>query len=79
MSFYREYGEAFNRAVVLARLLKREVGLEKADNPLDGKGFRIFSLPNRENRYGHELRCQVVGPQEPMMTSYPPFPIIETD
>ena len=71
MSFHREYNEAFNSAVRLARLLRREVGLEKGDNPLDGKGYRVFSLPKRENRYGHELRCQVVGPDEPLMAGTP--------
>jgi len=71
MSFYREYNEAFNSAIRLARLLRREVGLEKGDNPLDGKGWRIFSLPKPANRYGHELRCQVVRPDEPLMSGAP--------
>lgn len=24
------------------------------------KSFRVFMLPRRENRYGHELRCETV-------------------
>jgi hypothetical protein len=71
MSFYREYNEAFNAAVRLGRLLRREVGLEKADNPLDGRGFRVFSIPKPEHRFGHELRCQVVRPDECLMGRAP--------
>ncbi len=67
MSFHREYRDAFNAACDLARQMQREVGLEKADNPLDGKGFRVISLSKPENRYGFELRCQVVTPTEPKM------------
>lgn len=67
MSFYREYRDAFNAACEQARLRQRDMGLEVADNPLDGKGYRVISLPKLENRYGHELRCQVVTPTEPMM------------
>ena len=62
MSFHREYHDAFNAAVDMARLRQRDMGLEKADNPLDGKGYRVISLPNLANRYGHELRCEVVTP-----------------
>ena len=25
------------------------------------EGYRHFGLPRRENRYGHELRCEVVS------------------
>lgn len=27
----------------------------------DAFGFRSFMLPRRENRYGHEVRCEVVS------------------
>lgn len=67
MSFYREYRDAFNAACDMARLRHRDMGLEKADNPLDGKGYRVISLPKPENRYGHELRCEVVTPDMPRM------------
>lgn len=26
----------------------------------DAFGYHAFALPRRENRYGHELRCEVV-------------------
>lgn len=66
MSFHKEYRDAFNAAVTMARLRQREMGLEKVDGPLE-RGFRVISLPNPGNRYGHELRCQVVSPDEPLM------------
>ena len=28
-----------------------------------GDRYRSFMLPRRENRYGHELRCEVVHPE----------------
>ena len=67
MSFHRDYNQAFNAAVHLARSLKRETGLEKVNSPIDGKGFVVHSLPKPENRYGFELRCQIVRPDEPLM------------
>lgn len=33
-------------------------GLERNDL---FKSFHVFMLPRRENRYGHELRCEVVS------------------
>ena len=75
MAFYKEYGEAHNRAAVMANLLKREVGLERFDNPIDGKGFRVFSLPKPENRCGFELRCETVKPGTPLNPKFPPHPI----
>lgn len=66
MSFHREYRDAFNAACDLARLRQREMGLEKVDGPFE-KGFRVISLPKPENRYGHELRCEVVAPDMPRM------------
>lgn len=67
MSFHREYADAFNAACDLARTLGHDAGLEKADNPLDGKGFRVWSLPKPENRYGFEARCEVITPATPKM------------
>jgi hypothetical protein len=67
VSFHREYRDAFNAACDMARLRGREMGLEKVDGPLE-KGFRVISLPKPENRYGFELRCQVVTPTEPKMS-----------
>ena len=68
-TYFKTYEEAFNAAVLLARDLKREVGLEKVEYPIlaDNCHFRVIRLPRPENRYGHELRCQVVGPDESLM------------
>jgi hypothetical protein len=65
-AFYRDWKEAHTAAVKLARQIGHDVGLEVGDNPLDGKGFRIFSLPKPENRYGFELRCEVIHPDDPL-------------
>ena len=64
--FFKLYRDAFNAAVIKARESKREVGLEKFKE-YNTPGFRVFSLPNPENRYGFELRCQIVRPDEPLM------------
>lgn len=62
--WFTDYKEAFNAAIDLANLLGRETGLEAAKEY--GKpGFRLHNLPKPENRYGFELRCQVVQPGEP--------------
>lgn len=65
--FFKDYRGAFNAACEQAAMRGREVGLEKVDNPIDGKGYRVISLPKPENRSGLELRCQVVAPGEPRM------------
>jgi hypothetical protein len=64
---YEDYHEAFRAAVLLARKLGREVGLEKSPKGYYKKdGYLVIHLPKPENRYGHELRCQVVRPDEPL-------------
>ena len=63
--FFRDYKEAHTAAVTLARAPNREVGLEKYTE-YTTKGFRVFGLPNPENRQGFELRCQVVRPSDPI-------------
>jgi len=66
-SEHRDYHAAFNAAVTLARLLNKETGLLKVVCPLARRDvFRVYSLPKPENRYGFELRCQVVRPDEPL-------------
>lgn len=69
MSSYRKtYAEAFNAACDLARQLGRDVGIEKvADLGRKTEGFRFWSLPKPENRYGFEARCEVVTPTTPKM------------
>jgi hypothetical protein len=58
---FKTWKEAHTAAVLLARELKHDVGLWKADE--FGKTvFNIRSLPRPENRYGHELQCEVVSP-----------------
>jgi hypothetical protein len=48
----RASSAAWNKAV--------DYGIEKA-SPLYGKGkFRVFRLPMPQNRFGFELRCEVV-------------------
>jgi hypothetical protein len=41
-----------------ANALGYDFGLERNDL---FKTFHAFMLPRRENRYGHELRCEVVS------------------
>lgn len=61
---FKTWKEAHTAAVKLARELNREVGLWAA-NEYGKPVFNIRSLPRPENRYGHELRCEVVGPTDP--------------
>jgi len=62
-----EYRKAWNAAILLARQLGRETGLERGKE-LDGKTiYRIIHLPGERFRQGHELRCQVVRPDEPLL------------
>ena len=68
MTEHRDYREAFNTAVKLARLLGRETGILKAHCPLARcEVFRVYILPKPENRYGFELKCQIARPDEPLM------------
>jgi hypothetical protein len=64
--WYADYKIAFNAAVDLANTQGKEVGLEKFKE-YNKPGFRVFNLPKPQNRYGFELRCQVVQPKEPKM------------
>lgn len=62
---FTEYRAAHDYAVTLARTLGREVGLEAA-REYGVPGYNVIHLPRRKNRTGHELRCQVVAPNEPL-------------
>ena len=64
-SFHQDWKQAHTAAVKLARELGKEVGLEKFKE-YNTPGFRVFSLPKPENRYGHELRCEIVRPTDPV-------------
>ncbi len=54
----RDYQTVRNSAQALANELGFDYGIE-----LDAFGYRHFMLPRRENRYGHETRCEVVSPE----------------
>ena len=58
-SFYKNYDDAYNAAIEMQALIPRDVGIEKKNGPLEF-GYSVFRLPNPENRYGHELTCEVV-------------------
>lgn len=49
------YAEAVDAAQKEADLTGRDMGIEK-----DAFGYRFFMLPQKQNRYGYELRCEVV-------------------
>ena len=54
-----KYHEAKEQAIVWANLTNRETGVEK----LGPSQFAPRMLPNKANRYGSELRCEVVAPR----------------
>ena len=62
---FKTWKEAHTAAVLLARQLGREVGLWRADE-YGHVVYNIRSLPKLENRYGHELQCEVVAPSDPL-------------
>ena len=49
------YREVRAAAQALANELGFDHGIEK-----DAFGYRFFMLPERQNRYGFELRCEIV-------------------
>lgn len=61
---FKDWKDAHGAAVDLARLLKRETGIEKA-NEFGKTVFRVHSLPKPENRCGFELRCEIIQPEDP--------------
>ena len=62
---FGDWKAAHTAAVELARLLKRETGIEKA-REFGKEVFRVHSLPRAENRCGFELRCEIVRPGDPL-------------
>lgn len=50
-----EYREARAKAQRTANATGYDFGIER-----NLFGWSVFMLPKRENRYGHELRCEVV-------------------
>lgn len=57
MAEYRRYEDCKKDAQEKASVTGRDQGVEY--NKLFGY-WRFFSLPNPENRVGHELRCEVI-------------------
>jgi hypothetical protein len=53
------YQEAYTKAIELSRLCKRDVGISYNGN----NDFYTHILPNYDNRYGFELRCEIVTPK----------------
>jgi len=62
---FTHWNDAHVEAVLLARLLKHDVGIWR-ENEFGKDGYNIRSLPRPENRYGYELRCEVVSPSDPL-------------
>ena len=62
---FSNWRDAHIAAVELARLLKRETGIEKAKE-FGKEVYRVHTLPNPENRSGFELRCEIVRPSDPL-------------
>lgn len=57
---HAKWKEARETAQALANKLGFDHGIERNDF---FKTFRVFILPRRENRYGHERMCEVVSPE----------------
>ena len=62
---FTDYKTAHTKAVNLARFLKKEVGIE-ATKEFGKSVFVVHHLPKLENRYGYELRMEVVAPTDPL-------------
>jgi hypothetical protein len=63
-----QYREALHYAITVARSLdgRFEIGIEKFTE-YGKSGFRAgFLLPRPENRFGFELRCEVVRAADPL-------------
>jgi hypothetical protein len=65
VSSFKDWKEAHTAAVLLARQLGKEVGILKAKE-YSSTVYQVMSLPKRENRYGFELRCELVNPSDPL-------------
>lgn len=61
-----DYRRAYNAAIMQARETGREVGLERCKE-YNKTVYNVFPLPGEKFRQGHELKCQVVRPDEPLL------------
>jgi len=61
---FETYGEALAEARRIAGALRRDVGIlrERAPRKDWSEYFKVFLLPPEHERFGEELRCQVVRP-----------------
>jgi len=62
---FPSWKEAHTAAVQLARQLGREVGIERTKE-YGKEVYLVHHLPNPGNRYGFELRVEVVKPTDPL-------------
>lgn len=73
---FKIYSEAYNTAVLKALTL-RDAGFpdDQCEQGLEFnalfKTYSISTLPRPQNRAGHELRCEVVRPSDPLMLVAP--------
>jgi len=65
MKSFNNWKEAHTNAVELANLCKRDVGISKSKE-FGKEVFNTFLLPNKENRCGRELTCEIVSPNTPI-------------
>lgn len=60
--FQAKYTAAKAEARARADATGYDVGIEVFDGTVAHlRGLRVFMLPNKENRYGHETTCEVVS------------------
>lgn len=64
MKSFPDYPPAHEYAIDLANQCSRDCGLAKSKE-FGRTVFSVFLLPNKENRTGHELTCEVVQPGTP--------------
>lgn len=62
---FAKWNDAHLEAVMLARWLDHDVGIWR-EKEFGKDGYNVRSLPRPENRYGYELRCEVVSPSDPL-------------
>ena len=56
---FKTWNEAHEHAQWCADFTKRDYGIERI-----GRQYIVRPLPNPENRYGYDLRCEVVPPMQ---------------
>lgn len=62
---YKIWKGAHIAACLLARQTQHDVGIWRTTE-FGEEGYNIRTLPRPENRYGHELQCEVVTPKDPL-------------